>query len=198
MPCLHSGAIDQVRLVSLICGRGTCVPRGAQQLDPYSQLGLIWYFSHFVPTFFPDFIVLSHYFCVFLPLAPPILFPYARYPMWDTHLVHGIPVPEVHTRWYLVFWFFWVMFSRWVRTTLKPEHNNNNNNNNMPTLGFIPFRDHFSSTILPLLLISLCWILLPNSQYQMEHCIGLTAEALGGWVDHQNQIQSSQAVYYCR
>ena len=28
--------------------------------------------------------------CLFLPLASPLLLPYARYTVWDSHLVHGI------------------------------------------------------------------------------------------------------------
>ena len=46
----------------------------------------------FVPTFLPS---------IFLP--SPLLFQCARYPVWDTHPVHGIPFSAVHTRWSLVF-----------------------------------------------------------------------------------------------
>ena len=35
------------------------------------------------------------FFCLLLPLSSPLLFPCARYPMWDTHPVNGIPVPQL-------------------------------------------------------------------------------------------------------
>ena len=37
--------------------------------------------------------LLLWFWCLLLPLTSPSLFPCARYSVWDTHLVHGIPVP---------------------------------------------------------------------------------------------------------
>ena len=84
----------KVRLVSLIYGRVYDIV-----VRPCLEL-----FPSFPRSFLPDFILLFYYdscVCFFL-----LLFPYAKYTVWDTHLVHGIPVrpfPIVHAEWSLVF-----------------------------------------------------------------------------------------------
>ena len=93
------------QLISLIYGRGTRIPRGAQQLDPQRQLSPVQDFSPLcLRSFLQDFLLLSHYSCVrcFLLLHPCCS--HARYHVWDTHLVHRIPVLYiVHAEWSLVF-----------------------------------------------------------------------------------------------
>ena len=40
------------------------------------------------------FPLLLLFLCLLLPLPSPLLFPCVRYPVWDTHYVHGIPGPR--------------------------------------------------------------------------------------------------------
>ena len=70
---------------------GVCTIEAIQEcLRPYP----------FVSTFFSS-IFLTHplllFLCLLFHLASSLLFPCARYPVWDTHPVHGIPVPAVYT-----------------------------------------------------------------------------------------------------
>ena len=50
-----------------------------------ASLGLVWDFS---PLLCP-----RSFLCLLLPHLAPLLFPCARYTVWDTQFVHGIPVP---------------------------------------------------------------------------------------------------------
>ena len=78
---------------TLIYSRGCRAPRGALKLGTLalvsSYLGLFNFFTH-IPT------LLLLFLCLLLPLASPLLFPFARYPVRDTHPVHGIPGPCMH------------------------------------------------------------------------------------------------------
>ena len=95
VPNVLRGHSLDYRLGGLIYGRGTLIPRGAPQVDPQRQLGLDWDFSpQYLRSFLPVFLLFYNYYaCLLLPLASPLLFPCARYTVWVTHLVHGIPIP---------------------------------------------------------------------------------------------------------
>ena len=54
-------------------------------------LGFFALMSPFLYSIFLTHLLLS--LCPLASLASPLLFPYARYPVGDAHLVHGIPVP---------------------------------------------------------------------------------------------------------
>ena len=45
-------------------------------------------------SFLPDFLLPLHYSCLFFRFASSLQFLCATYPVLDTHLVHGIPVPR--------------------------------------------------------------------------------------------------------
>ena len=71
----------------------------------------LWLLPLIVPTFLASIFhtTLSLLFwCLLLYLLSPSLFSCSRYTLWDTHIVHGIPVPStriVHAKRSLVFWF---------------------------------------------------------------------------------------------
>ena len=96
------------KLVSLIYGRRTRVPRG-----PYSQLTQVLRASFALfRTFSPhsahvlSFHILYCALAIILASTSSLLYPCARYPVSDTHLAHGFPSPfsAVHAKWFHVFW----------------------------------------------------------------------------------------------
>ena len=54
-------------------------------------------FLSFLRSFLPDILLLS---CIIL--VSFLLFPCAKYTVWDTHPVHGIQLTIVHAEWSLV------------------------------------------------------------------------------------------------
>ena len=81
----------------MVGGGGDSHPSGALQLGPITLiwpcLGLFPFVSTFPSSrFLTTLLILRLY---LLLLASSLLFPCARYPVWDTHPVHGIPVTLV-------------------------------------------------------------------------------------------------------
>ena len=114
-----SGIIDQAigQLVSLIYDRGTCFPRGAQQLIFSASQAL---FGNFSPlqrprSFLPYFILLiNQYFCI----CPQLFLHPSCFHAGDIPCMES-PFPTVNTKWSLVFRSF--AMSQQRLKTIKPR-----------------------------------------------------------------------------
>ena len=82
-----------------------------------------------MPTFLSSIFstILPWLLCMLLLASPLLLdlFPCAKYPVWSTHLEHGIPFPIVHTKLSLVFRTYGTSSQR-LKTALSLGYNNNN------------------------------------------------------------------------
>ena len=80
-----------------------------------------------MPTVLPSIFLttlLLLFLCLLFPLTSPLLFPCARYPVWDTLLLRGIPISAVHATWSLVFRCFGTSSQR-LKTAQSLVYNNN-------------------------------------------------------------------------
>ena len=106
------------RLVSLIYCRETRVPRGALQVDPQRQSGLVWDFSFSYPrSFLPYFMQLSYYSGVYFFFLFHTCCSHARGILCGIHTSFmGSSFLIGHAKWSLIFWSFQIMRNRRVRT----------------------------------------------------------------------------------